>query len=128
VSGKDVASDFVAALADSDIEALRALLAPDASFWVNIGSSSFSVDERLAVLEQERSHLVALTFEGVRTQATPTGFVVQLTTVATTTAGTDLRIPVCLVATADGDRVSRVEEYADSAEAAPLLRLMYGGR
>jgi ketosteroid isomerase-like protein len=127
VSAEHVAADFVAALAGPDVGALRALLTPDAAFWVNIGSRSFSAEERFGLLEKERSHLRTLAFEEVRTHATPAGFVVQLTTVATTTDGADLRIPICLVATTDGDRVRRVEEYADSAAAAPLLHLMYEG-
>ena len=122
-----LASAFVDALAVPDVDALRALVAPDAQFWVNIGPSSFSADERFALLATERSHLRALEFEDVRTHSTPTGFVIQLTTAATTNDGADLRIPVCLVATADDDVITRVDEYADSAPAAPLLDLMLGG-
>jgi len=122
-----LASAFVDALAVPDVDALRSLLAPDARFWVNIGPASFSADERFALLETERSHLRALEFDEVRTHPTPTGFVVQLTTTATTNDGTDLRIPICLVATTDDDVITRVDEYADSAPAAPLLDLMFGG-
>lgn len=122
-----LAAIFVDALSVPDIDALRSLLAPDARFWVNIGPATFSTEERLALLEVERSHLRALDFEEVRVHPTPTGFVVQLTTVASTSDGTDLRIPVCLVATTEDDVITRVEEYADSAPAGPLLALMYGG-
>jgi ketosteroid isomerase-like protein len=122
-----VAAAFVNALSVPDVEALRSLLAPEARFWVNIGPATFSTEERLSLLEVERSHLRTLAFEDVRVHPTPTGFVVQLCTVATTSDGADLRIPVCLVATADDDVINRVEEYADSAPAGPLLALMHGG-
>jgi ketosteroid isomerase-like protein len=123
-----LAAEFVEALAVTDATTLRGLLSPDARFWVNIGPASFSVDERLALLEHERSHLRALAFEDVRTLPTSSGFVVQATTVMRTVGGADLRVPVCLVATTDDGVIVRVDEYADSAPATPLLERMSGDR
>jgi ketosteroid isomerase-like protein len=123
----DLPSAFVAALADPDPSALRALLAPTARFWVNIGELELSTDQRLALLERERSHLRALEFEDVRTRAVSSGFVVQATTVMTTTDAAELRVPVCLVATTDDGVITAVDEYADSAAVAHLLELLAAG-
>jgi ketosteroid isomerase-like protein len=122
-----LADAFVGALAVPDVDALRSLVDPDARFWVNIGPADYSAADRFRLLDVERSHLRALTFEEVRVSPTTAGFVVQLTTVATTTASVELRIPVCLVVTVADGIIVRVEEYADSAPAAPLIDAMLGG-
>jgi uncharacterized protein len=122
-----LAEDFVAALAAPGTDALAALLAPDARFWVNIGPSEYDRSERLAILAVEHSHLDTLGFAEVRIQTTDDGFVIQAVTQATTRGGASLTIPICLVADVRDGRVSRVAEYADSAAAASLLHEMSGG-
>lgn len=123
---KDLAERFVKSLMNIDVAALRTCLAPDARFWVNIGPSEFSVDERLAVLELEGQHLAEHGVEDVQITSTERGFVVQLVTVGKTTAGDALRVAVCLVATINDGLVTSVDEYADSEAAKPLLRALYG--
>lgn len=122
-----LADAFVGALAVPDVAALRSLVDPDARFWINIGPADYSAADRFALLDVERSHLRALAFEDVRVNPTTAGFVAQLTTVATTTAGVELRIPVCLVVTVADGIIVRVDEYADSTAAAPLIDAMLGG-
>jgi uncharacterized protein len=123
-----LADRFVEALEAADVDALRALLAPDARFWINIGPTDLSADQRLAVLETERAHLSALALVETRVLPTADGFVVQFTTQGTTIDGAELHIPVCLVVTVGAaGTIQRVDEYADSAPAKPLLRSMSGG-
>ncbi len=120
-----VATRFVEALAGPDVEALRTMIAPHARCWINIGPAELSRDDRLTMLGVERAHLRTLAFADVRTHPTSDGFVVQLTTSATTTDGVELHIPVCLVARLDDvGTIVRLDEYADSAPAAPLLEAM----
>jgi ketosteroid isomerase-like protein len=126
VSSTDLAQRFVDAIARVDLDALRTCLAPDARFWVNIGPSEYSAHERLAVLELERQNLREHNAADVRITATDAGFVAQLTSTGTTTAGESLRVCVCLVATIADGVITRVDEYADSAAAAPLIRAIYG--
>jgi ketosteroid isomerase-like protein len=122
----DLAERFVNSLMDIDVDELRTCLAPDARFWVNIGSAEFTVDQRLGVLELEGQHLAEHGVQDVQITSTEHGFVVQLVTVGTTTGGDALRVPVCLVATVNDGLVTRVDEYADSEAAKPLLRALYG--
>lgn len=123
-----VAVQFFDALDAADVDTLRTLFAPDARFWVNIGSMELTADQRLAVLELERTHLKTFALRELRFHTTGTGFVLQFTTDATTTDGAELHIPVCLVAeVGDDGRITRVDEYADSAPAKPLLRAISGG-
>jgi hypothetical protein len=106
-------------------------MSPDARCWINIGPAELSRDDRLAILAIlaiERARLRALAFVDVRTHTMPDGFVIQLTTAATTTEGVELRIPVCLVARLDdAATIVRLDEYADSAPATPLLDAMKVG-
>ena len=125
-SSTELAGKFVDAIMHVDVEALRTCLAPDARFWVNIGPSDYSVDERLAVLELERQHLAAHAAEDLRVTPTERGFVVQVVSVGTTTKGDSMRVAVCLVATVEHGLITRVDEYADSAAAKPLLRAISG--
>ena len=122
----DLARQFVDAIMRVDVDALRECLAPGARFWVNIGPSEFSTDERFAVLELERQHLAEHDAQDIRVTPSDTGFVAQLVSVGTTTSGEHLRVAVCLVATVADGRITRVEEYADSEAAKPLLRALYG--
>jgi ketosteroid isomerase-like protein len=126
VSTAELAQRFVDAIARVDLDELQACLAPDARFWVNIGPSDYSADERLAVLDLERQNLREHGADDVRITTTDAGFVAQLTSTGTTTAGESLRVCVCLVATVADGAITRVDEYADSAAAAPLIRAIYG--
>jgi ketosteroid isomerase-like protein len=123
----DLAERFVDAVMHVDVDRLRACLAPDAVFWVNIGPSEFTLEQRLAVLELEGQHLAEHSAEDVRVTTTEHGFVAQLVSVGTTTGGESLRVEVCLVAKVHEGLVTRVDEYADSEAAKPLLRALYGG-
>ena len=122
----DLAERFVDAIMHVDVDALRACLAPDARFWVNIGSAEFTIDQRLGVLELERQHLAEHSAEDVCVTGTEQGFVAQLVSVGTTTGGEAMRVAVCLVATVTDGLITRVDEYADSEAAKPLLRALYG--
>jgi ketosteroid isomerase-like protein len=125
-ASNDLASRFVDAVMHVDVDRLRACLAPDAVFWVNIGPSEFTIDQRLQVLELEGQHLAEHSAEDVRITPTERGFVAQLASVGTTTGGEAMRVEVCLVATVDDGLITRVDEYADSEAAKPLLRALYG--
>ncbi len=125
-TSSDLAGRFVDAIMHVDIDGLRACLAADARFWVNIGPSEYTIEQRLAVLELEREHLAEHVAEDIRVTSTENGFVAQLVSVGTTTSGEAMRVAVCLVATVTDGLITRVDEYADSEAAKPLLRALYG--
>jgi len=122
----DLARQFIDAIMRVDVEALRGYLAPEARFWVNIGPSEFSIDERLAVLDLELQNLAEHEAQDIHVTPTESGFVAQLVSVGTTTTGEQMRVAICLVATVADGRITRVDEYADSEAAKPLLRALYG--
>lgn len=117
---------FTAAIACADADGLRAVCAPDAMFWINMGPTEMTATERLALVERERAHARSIDAVDVRVIDGTDGFVVQQTTVVTMPSGEELRIPVCLVATVHDGRITRVDEYGDSAAAAPMIAALFG--
>jgi ketosteroid isomerase-like protein len=101
------------------------LYADDVTIWHNIG-------ERTERLEKPPSHARAkaalpdLHQEDVRLRAGHDHFVLQLTAVATGPDGARVRVPSCLVVTVEAGRITRFDEYADSAAAAALLAVLHG--
>jgi ketosteroid isomerase-like protein len=116
---------FARAIARGDADGLRALCAPDAVFWLNLGPVEMPAAERLALIERERAHTRSMAAVDVRVTPTADGFVVQQTSVVTMPSGDELRIPVCVLVTVRDGRVTRVDEYADSAAAGPLIAALF---
>jgi ketosteroid isomerase-like protein len=68
-----------------------------------------------------RSAIPDLHHEDVRLHVHGGGFVLQVTAVGTAPDGAPIRVPSCLVVTVRDGRITRFEEYADSAAAGPVL-------
>jgi ketosteroid isomerase-like protein len=99
------------------------LYAPDVTVWHNIGDRS----ERLAAPPSHaraKAVLPDLHHEDVRLRVGDDHFVLQVVAVATGPEGEPVRVPSCLVVSVEKGRITRFDEYADSAAAAALLRLL----
>ncbi len=120
----DLAARFVAAVEAGDIPAIRAIYAPDARIWHNTDGLDFpgqTVDENLAVLAWMQTALTAKRYDIVARSETPTGFVQQHVlrgTIAKT--GAAFELPACIICTVAGGRITRLDEYFDSAHVAKL--------
>lgn len=71
-----------------------------------------------------RDAIADLHHEDVRLHVYADGFTLQATVVGTV-SGTELRLPVVLIATVVDGRITRFEEYADSASAAPFAAALH---
>ena len=120
-----LAERFVEAARAADADAYRSLCSPDSRHWVNIGPVEHALDERAALLARERELLAEFDMTDVRVRDTDTGFVVQSNARGTLHSGETIAMALCAVVTCEGDRIIRVEEYVDSAAAAPLLRAVF---
>ena len=116
----DVADRLFAAIEAGDLEAVRSLYAPDAVVWHNTDDSEQTVEQNLRVLAWVVEHLADRRYEDVRRSPTPTGFVQQHVLRCTRPDGRRVEVPACLVVTVDGGRITRLEEYLDSAHVARL--------
>jgi ketosteroid isomerase-like protein len=116
----ELADRFFAAIAAGDMDAVRAIYAPDAVVWHNYDGVEQTLDQNLRVLQWVVDTLADRAYEDVRRQMTPTGFVQQHVLRFTRADGTRQEIPACIVATCDGDRITRIDEYLDSAHVARI--------
>jgi len=116
-----IAKRLIDAVAAGDIEAVRNIYARDAVIWHNNDGVMQSVDENLAVLAWVVKHISNLRYDDIRRHATPTGFVEQHVLHGTLPNGNALSVPACLVCTVEDGRITRLDEYFDSAHLAPLL-------
>jgi ketosteroid isomerase-like protein len=125
-SGSDVplADRLLAAFEAHDPEAVAACLTPDVRRWLNITDEEIGLDGILALVAAEHAVVAVSKMVLRRRLDTEDGFVLQFDADGTTHSGEDYHIPVCLVATVDGDRVCRIEEYADLGQAQPIVRAM----
>lgn len=117
----DLAERFFAAVEAGDIDTVRAIYAPNAVIWHAHTGEAQSVEDNLRTLGLIAKHITGFGYDERRCVATETGFVEQHITRGVTPAGVAFSIPACIVCTVVDGRITRLEEYFDSAAAAPLL-------
>jgi ketosteroid isomerase-like protein len=115
-----MADRLFAAVERGDIDAVRAIYAPDAVIWHNHDGVTQTVDENLRVLAWVAKNVTGFRYEDVRRTATPDGFVEQHVLRGRAPNGEELRVDACIVCTVLDGRVTRLDEYLDSAQVAPL--------
>ncbi len=116
-----VAERFFAAIPKGDLETVRAIYAPDAVIWHNNDRKGQNVEENLAVLAWVVKNVSGLRYEDVRRHPTPNGFVQQHVLRGRAPSGAAVEIPACIVCAVANGRITRLDEYLDSAQVAPLL-------
>lgn len=107
----------------NDEAALRSCCTEDAVFWNNLDAIR-TLDEVVAVHNEEMAVVPDLHFEDVRIQAMSSGYVQQATIRGTTIAGAAVEIPLCAVVTVEGGLIARLEEYISLSHVKPLLAAM----
>lgn len=121
----DIAQRFFSAIERGDIEAVKAIYAPDARIWHSHDLKEQSVEENLRVLGWMSRNLPNRSYRVHRRVAIPGGFLQQHTLEAQT-AGGPFTMPACIVVEVRDGRIARLEEYLDSARVAELGRLTSG--
>lgn len=117
----DLAERFFAAIPKGDLGTVRAIYAPDAAIWHNNDRLTQTVDQNLAVLEWVTKNITGIRYENVRRHVTPSGFVQQHVMRGTAPSGKPLELEACILCTVVGGRITRLDEYLDSAQVAVLL-------
>lgn len=118
---RDLADRFFGAVEAGDIDTVRAIYAPDAVIWHAHTGETQSVEDNLRTLGLIAQHIKGFGYDERRCVATETGFVEQHVVRGVTPAGVAFRIPSCIVCVVEDGRITRLDEYFDSAAAAPLL-------
>jgi len=110
------------AIRSGDLDAVREIYAPNVKVWHNFDRVEQSLEENLRVLAWLVKNVAGLRYEQVRRQRTESGFVQQHVLRGTPPGGEPLEVTACLVCRVEGGRITRIDEYLDSAQLAPLLR------
>ncbi|MFE9103655.1 nuclear transport factor 2 family protein [Actinomadura geliboluensis] len=123
----ELADRFMTAITSGDVDALRAIYAPDARIWHNGpgpgGGSEQSVDDNLRTLRWLSRNLVDFRYEEIRRDPLPDGYVQRHVLRGTLPDGTPVEMAACLFATVADGRIARIEEYADTRGSDPLRDL-----
>jgi len=114
----ELADRFFAAINRNDADALRQIYTPDVTVWHNHDRKAQDLETNLKVLSWLHRNVQDKRYEEVRRTPTATGFVEQHVLRGTTANGKLLDVPACLVITVTEGRISRIEEYVDSADLA----------
>jgi ketosteroid isomerase-like protein len=115
----DLAERFFSAVERGDLEAVKAIYAPGAVIWHSHDLKEQGVEENLRVLGWMARNLTNRRYRVHRRVAIPGGFLQQHTLEAMT-AGGPFAMPACIVVEAKDGRITRLEEYLDSARVAEL--------
>jgi ketosteroid isomerase-like protein len=112
---------FFAAVAEGDLDTVRDCYAPDAVIWQAYDQSTQTREQNLALLGWIKDNVRDFRYEDVRCEATPTGFVEQHMTCGVSPSGKGFRVPACVVVRVANGRITRLDEYLDSAQVAAIV-------
>lgn len=115
------AQRFVAAIQAGDAEAVRAFYAPDAKIWHNIDHIEQTVDQNLKSLAWFVRTLPDRTYRVQRIAPLPDGFLQQHVLEATLPNGERWAMDACVVVRVENGKITRLDEYLDSAKTAQLV-------
>jgi len=117
----EVAERLFGAIEAGDADAVRSLYAEDARIWHNTDGVVQAPEENLRTLSWVVENLTDRRYEDVVRQATAGGFVQQHVLRVTTPDGRRVELPACIVCSVEGGRITRLDEYLDSAHVARLV-------
>ena len=104
-----------------NLAAVREVYAPDAKIWHNNDGVTQTVDQNLAVLGWVVANISEIAYTEIRRQPTPTGFVQQhVMRGKLKSSGREFSLPACIICEVVNGRITRLDEYLDSAHTASL--------
>lgn len=116
-----VARALTRALESGDAAAVADLYADDISVFRNFDARTLPKAKVLKVIDFLTRSVVGLRYEDVRITPTERGFVQQHVFRGTSASGEPVAAHVCLLAEVRDGRITRIDEYLDSAQMAPLM-------
>ena len=117
----DLADRFIGAIEAGDVDAVRAAYAPDARIWHNHDEIEQTADENLKVLAWMDRTISNRHYRIVRREALADGFFQQHVLEASLPDGTPWTLNACVVVRIKDGKITRLDEYLDSAQAAVLM-------
>lgn len=117
----EVADRLFRAIENGNVAAIRGIYALGAKIWHNNDGKTQTVDENLKVLGWVVANIEGVAYTEIRRQPTPSGFVQQHVMRGRLKAsGKQFSLPACIICEVEGGRITRLDEYLDSAHTAAL--------
>lgn len=116
-----LAERFFAAIEAGDIATVREIYAPDAEIWHNTDGVVQGRSDNVRTLGWIAANLRDVRYTQIRRSRTDDGFVQQHVLVATNRAGARVEVPACIVTIVRDGRITRLDEYLDSASVASIM-------
>ena len=114
------AEKFVAAVQAGDAATMRDCYAPGGVIWHNTDGIEQTIDDNVKVLEWFIRTLPDRTYTVLRRETIPDGFVQQHILSATLPNGDPWKMDACVVVKMKDGKITRLDEYIDSAAGAKL--------
>jgi ketosteroid isomerase-like protein len=111
----EVARRFFAAVERGDIDTVSSIYHPNAIIWHNYDGLETGPAENIKVLEGFIKRAPRRRYANPRLITTPRGFVQQHVLEATRVDGRQLSLPACVIAEVTEGRITRLDEYFDTA-------------
>ncbi|HYC57041.1 MAG TPA: nuclear transport factor 2 family protein [Candidatus Binatia bacterium] len=121
-----LARRFFAAIESGDVATIASIYAPGAVVWHNHDGIAQPVDENLATLGAFIAASRERRYEVSRLAAFEGGFVQQHVLTAVSNKGASFELPACVVCKVECGRITRLDEYFDSAQVQTLIAGLAG--
>lgn len=115
-----VAKQLIECVTRGDVGGVDRLYADDIRVWRNVDQRELVKKQALKVVAL-LSQLTDIEYRDLRIEASEHGYVQQHVLSCVGPKGDEVRVPSCMVVRVEGDRIARIDEYADSAAMAPLM-------
>ena len=110
-----LAARFFDAIEAGNIDQVRAIYARDAVIWHSTDNLESTVEDNLDVLRGFVARIPYRRYTNRRLEIFPGGFLQQHLLVARRADGKELTLAACVVCKVSGGRITRLDEYFDSA-------------
>src|SRR5580698_1223856 len=118
-----LAERFMGAIQAGDTATVGACYAPDARIWHNCDNVEQTVEQNMKVLGWFARKLPNRHYRVLSREALKDGFLQQHVLEATLPDGTAWSMPACVIVRMKDGRITRLDEYLDSAHSAALSNL-----
>ena len=117
-----LAKRFFDCVEAGDIDGLVACYAPDAKIWHNTDELEQSPSDNAATLKGFVARIAERRYTQRRVHAFPGGFVHQHVLTGVRGDGAALALPACIVCAVENGKITRLDEYFDSARVAEFRK------
>ena len=118
-----LAKRFFDCVEQGDIDGLVACYAPDAKIWHNTDEQEQSPQDNKVTLSGMVTRILDRVYDNRRIETFPGGFVQQHVLRGTRKHdGVRIALPACIVCAVEGGKITRLDEYFDSARVAEFRK------